>query len=119
MLRCTPIIFTPGVDHDHHNAMRTTNWWAVIVGIAPGIYANFLEVEKQTHSISEMKWEKFPTKAKALDYWNFWCDELHHHEDANAKEPRVKEQYCVVSIEGMFESYEVTPGAALELICLV
>ncbi|KAJ6505573.1 hypothetical protein C8R45DRAFT_1091276 [Mycena sanguinolenta] len=82
---CTPIFFDGGLDHTDHDNDAGKFYYVVVKGKEPGIYFNNADGLAQVHRVHEARWEKFPTKERAVEYWNGCCLRLHTHEPPKSK----------------------------------
>jgi hypothetical protein len=101
---CKPTFFDNEIDHRVHDQESGCYYYAVIKGRVPGIYFNSYvslylcsmcgvlskistrnDARSQVDRCSDAKYEKFKTKALALEFWNVFCRKLHDHEAAAFK----------------------------------
>ncbi|KAJ7790650.1 hypothetical protein B0H14DRAFT_2625824 [Mycena olivaceomarginata] len=103
---CTPVFFDNDlINHRSHDLNADEYYYVVFIGRAPGIYFNFADGLKQVNKVTDAKWEKFRTKALALDYWASWCLKKHNHGNPT---------YKVTGLAGIFDTYDAALAAAGE-----
>ncbi|KAJ7902627.1 hypothetical protein B0H14DRAFT_3851611 [Mycena olivaceomarginata] len=94
---CKPTFFDNEIDHRVHDQESGCYYYAVIKGRVPGIYFNSNDAWSQVDRCSDAKYEKFKTKALALEFWNVFCRKLHDHEAAAFK---------VRGLKALFRTYD-------------
>ncbi|KAJ7161782.1 hypothetical protein C8R43DRAFT_1123500 [Mycena crocata] len=104
---CTPTLYNlTGYGTNYHDVQASSNYWAVFIGkSAPGIYLDWAEAERQAKGAHNSKWQKFPTYAQAVQYWDVWCLALHNHKPT---------LYKVKGISGTFATYDEALVAAAQ-----
>ncbi|KAJ7649010.1 hypothetical protein DFH06DRAFT_1472989 [Mycena polygramma] len=100
---CTPPIFDHGRSHKVQDDDANKAWYSVSNGRIAGLYLDREEARAQIHGFHNGRWEKFATKAEALQYWAFWCTRLHTHDAV---------KYSVVGVDGEFDTYDGALAAA-------
>ncbi|KAJ6474453.1 hypothetical protein C8R47DRAFT_1221171 [Mycena vitilis] len=100
---CNPNFFDHGRSHKTQDDDSDKWWYVVIKGRFPGVYFEHDEARDQILRFHDMKWEKFPTKAEALQNWSLWCQRLHNHDPV---------AYKVIGMEGEFDTYDEALAAA-------
>ncbi|KAJ6449738.1 hypothetical protein C8R45DRAFT_947191 [Mycena sanguinolenta] len=105
---CTPIFFDGGLDHTDHDNDAGKFYYVVVKGKEPGIYFNNADGLAQVHRVHEARWEKFPTKERAVEYWNGCCLRLHMHEPPKSK----SKSFCTLKFQRTYLANSETSVAS-------